>query len=234
MNMKKSLIATLITATFLATAGSATAAGSQCQVIYGGGEVCKKQIEFTINKMVQVPNTKGVTFVENLTINDAKYTPGSVATFKVVITNSGKEKITRARVTDKFPQFLSFVSGAGTWDANAKTLTFDVNNLEAGKSQEFLITAKVSDDAALPQNQTNVCVTNQVNAIEDDGATASDSSSLCIVRTVITTTPTPTPMVHTTTPPKSIPNTGPEMLPLLGLIPAGITGMLLRRKSKLS
>ncbi len=36
------------------------------------------------------------------------------------------------------------------------------------------------------------------------------------------------------TPVKKIPETGPEMLPLLGLIPAGIAGFAMRRKYKLS
>ncbi|TXH01204.1 MAG: hypothetical protein E6P95_02270 [Candidatus Moraniibacteriota bacterium] len=110
-----------------------------------------------------------------------------------------------------------------------KTLTFDVNNLDAGKAVSFLITAKVADDTNLP-NQSTVCVTNQVRAIEDSGASAQDSSQVCITRVV----PTPTPMIYEKVPVKDIPKTGPELLTLLALAPVGLAGFYLRKKSKLS
>ncbi len=229
MNIKNLVTTAVITTALLATtAGMVNASGSQCQVIYGGGQVCDKQIQFSIDKLVQVPS-KGGQFVDNINVNDPKYSAGQTVVFKIVISNTGKDKIDHARVTDTFPQFLSFVSGAGTWDNNAKTLTFDVNNLDAGKAVSFLITAKVADDTNLP-NQSTVCVTNQVRAIEDSGASAQDSSQVCITRVV----PTPTPMIYEKVPVKDIPKTGPELLTLLALAPVGLAGFYLRKKSKLS
>jgi uncharacterized repeat protein (TIGR01451 family) len=179
--------------------------------------------------MVEVPNSTN--FTDNLTVNDAKYTAGQTVPFKIIITNTGNNKIGHIKVVDTLPQFLTFVSGDGTWNANSKTIAFDINNLEAGRAQQFMFDAKVADNNQLPQDQVTVCVTNQAQANEDSGATASDSSQVCISRQIVAT---PTPVIFTTVPPKKIPNTGPEMLPLLGLIPAGITGLLLRKKSKLN
>ena len=72
-----------------------------------------------------------------------------------------------------------------------------------------------------------MCLTNNVKGNDNQSDVANDSSTFCIQKEAMT------PKVFTTIPPKSIPNTGPEMLPLLGLIPAGIAGFTLRKKSKL-
>ncbi len=228
MNFKKTIITALVTGAFLATAGVANASGSNCQIIYGGGEVCNNNIQFSINKMVGIPNTSN--FTDNLSINDSKYSAGQTIPFKIIVTNTGSNKIGHIKVTDTLPQYLTWISGDGSWNADARTITFDINNLDASRAQQFVINAKVVDNNQLP-NQSAVCVTNQVNAFEDSGVTAADSSQVCITREIVSTNPTPE--VINTVPPKKIPNTGPEMLPLLGLIPAGIAGFTLRRKSKL-
>lgn len=231
MNIKNIVAATLLTGAFMINAGFANASGSNCQIIYGGGQVCNNNIEFSLNKMVQVPGKGGGNFVDNLTVNDAKYAAGQNVPFRITVTNTGDTSITHIRVTDTLPQFLTFVSGDGNFDQNAKTITFDVNNLDVGKVQEFNIVAKVVDDSQLPQDQSTLCTVNQVQAIADNGDTASDSSQICIAKQI---TSAPTPTVFTTVPPKSIPNTGPEMLPLLGLIPAGLAGLKLRKKGKIN
>ena len=235
MNYKTTIATVFLTGAFLATTGLAFADGtgsgtSSCQVIYGGGEVCNNQTKFSINKLVAIPGKSD--FIDNLNINDAKYSAGQTVPFKIIITNTGNTKIGHIKVTDSLPQYLTFVSGDGAWDANARTITFNVNDLDAGRAQQFMINAKVSDNNQLPQDQGSLCVVNQVNAFEDKGSTASDSSQICITRQVALTTPTPE--IFTTVPVKKIPNTGPEMLPLLGLIPAGISGYFIRKKSKLS
>ncbi len=229
MKFKTSLTTALLTGAFLAIAGVSYASGSNCQIIYGGGEVCNNNIQFSINKMVGIPNTSN--FADNLSVNDAKYSAGQTIPFKIIVTNTGNTKIGHIKATDTLPQYLTWVSGDGNWDSNARTITFDINNLDAGRAQQFMINAKVVDNNQLPQDQGTVCVVNQVNATEDSGSTASDSSQVCITRQVVTNAPTPE--VFTTVPPKKIPNTGPEMLPLLGLIPAGLTGLVMRKKSKL-
>lgn len=225
MNFKNTITTALVTGAFLATAGVSFASGSNCQIIYGGGEVCNNNIQFSINKMVGIPNTSN--FTDNISINDSKYTAGQTVPFKIIVTNTGNNKIGHIKVTDTLPQYLTWASGDGSWDANARTVTFDINNLDAGRAQQFIINAKVVDSNQLP-NQQAICVVNRVNAFEDSGSTASDESQVCISKTS-----NPTPEVINTVPPKKIPNTGPEMLPLLGLIPAGIAGFTLRRKSKL-
>ena len=230
MNFKNTFSTLVLTGAFLATAGSSIAAGdyygtSNCQVIYGGGEVCNNEVDFTINKMVGVPSKSD--FAENLNVNDSNYTADATIPFKIIVTNTGKNKINHIKVTDTLPSYLTYVSGGGTWDQNARTITFDLNGLEAGKSQQYIINTKVVSENQLPKDKASLCVINQVNAIEDNGAKAQDSSQVCITKVVVPQKNVP---VYPSVPVKTVPNTGPEMLPLLGLIPAGLAGLVLRKK----
>ena len=206
---------------------------STCQPIYGGGETCVQVGNLSINKTVKNPSTGG--FVDNLNINDPKYSPTSTVDFQITVTNTGSGNISSATVKDTLPNYVTFVSGPGSFDANSKVLTFTVNNLGSGQSQTFNVTAKVVDQGALPANQGVTCVVNQVSATANDNMQSSDNSQFCIEKPSQPGTPStttkgglkvfPAPKVTTT------PATGPEMLALIGLIPSGIAGLILRKKT---
>ena len=231
MNLKRLIATTIITGAFLASAGVALADGSgygtsNCQVIYGGGQVCPTALQFSIDKKVLSP-TKGGTFVDNLGFNDAKFQPGDQVSFKVTINNTGDKSIDQITVVDTLPSYLTFNSGAGVYDATKKTVTYIIKNIPAGQSNTQTLVTNIANVDALPSDQGVMCLTNNVVGTDNNSDVANDSSAFCIQKPVMT------PKVFTTIPPKSIPNTGPEMLPLLGLIPAGLAGLTLRRKSKL-
>lgn len=226
--MKKLFVLIALIVITLSAANSAYAAGnSNCEVVYGGGEVCNKEVKFTINKMVQKP-TKGGEYVENLTINDTRFQPSQNVNFKIVITNTGDTDITNLNVVDNFPQFLSFVSGVGNSTAGASNVNFVIPTLKKGASVEYVITAKTADFSTLPSNQAVTCVTNNVVATSADGATASDNSQICIEKTIVST---PTPVIFSKPSIKTVPATGPEMGALFGLIPTGLAGFFIRRKT---
>ncbi len=228
MNLKLAITSALLTGAFLATAGSAIAAGSNCQIIYGGGQICQEQIKFTIDKKVLQP-TKGGTFVDNLSITDTHFQPGSDVAFQITVNNTGDKSIDTLTVVDTLPSFLTFISGPGTFNSSNNTITYSISNLGTGASNQQSFVTKLLDSSKLPQNPTVTCMTNSVNANDNNGNSATDTSGLCVENPVST----PAPKIFTTVPPKSIPNTGPEILPLLGLIPAGLSGLILRKKSKL-
>jgi uncharacterized repeat protein (TIGR01451 family) len=226
--MKKlfGLIALVI---FFAAATTAVYASgeSNCQVVYGGGEVCQEQVKFTINKMVEsTTSTKGGNreYVENLTINDARYGVGQNVNFKIVVENTGDTDIHNLNVVDTFPELLTFVAGAGVSNTGANKINFTIGTLAKGEKKEIVITAKTADN--LPDNQTVTCVTNNVKAYATNGAQAEDNAQVCIEK--LTQKPTVTIAEKPTV--EKIPSTGPEMGMLFGLIPAGLGGALLRKK----
>lgn len=203
---------------------------SNCQIVYGGGQVCQNQVKFTINKLVQKPGpTKGGgDFVENMTVNDPRFAPNQNVNFKIVVENTGNTDISNLNVVDTFPQFLTFVAGVGNTNAGGSQINFVIGSLKAGQKLEYVITVKTASDSQLPANQTITCVTNNVVATSSDGSQASDNSQLCIEKNIVVATPQilEKPFV------KTIPSTGPEMGALFALIPAGALGVFINKLAK--
>ena len=230
------LFTTILVLTFgLITAGASYASyGSEaCQPIYGGGQTCDYSNKFVLDKKVLNPAsaTKGgtETFVDNLTINDSRYAPGQIVKFELTVTNTGNTTLSEITLTDIFPSYTTFVSGPGTFDKSNNTFTLKVVNLNPSESRKYIVEGKINTSSNLPSGQGVVCVVNQASAIYSNDESR-DNSQFCIEIPTTTTKgglPVMAAPVITETP-----ATGPEMLPLLGLIPAGIGGLLLRRKSK--
>ncbi|MEK7573264.1 MAG: DUF11 domain-containing protein [Patescibacteria group bacterium] len=228
--MKKLLLISLMTGIMSLSSAGITNADTSCQPIYGGGETCVQVGNLSVNKTVKNPSTGA--FVDNLNINDPKYSPTSAVDFQITVTNTGSGNISSIEVKDTLPSYVTFVSGPGSFDGNTKVLTFTVNNLGAGQSQTFNVSAKVVDQGSLPADQGVTCVVNQASATSNDNKQSSDNSQFCIEKP---TQPAPTTKggLKVFPAPKvvSTPATGPEMLPLIGLIPSGVLGLFLRKKT---
>lgn len=198
-------------------------ADTSCQPVYGGGQNCVTVGKLLINKTVQNPQTGQ--FVDNLGTNDPKYGPGQVVTFQIQVTNTNGSTIPQTVVRDIIPGYVTFVSGPGNFDTNSKTLTFTVDNLNPNETRSFSLQGKIVDAKLLPTSSSINCVVNQASATSYNGDKAMDNAQFCI-QNVTVQYPVLFPPKTTTTPP-----TGPEMIPLMGLIPTGIAGWFMRRKS---
>jgi len=199
---------------------------SSCQPIYGGGQTCITTGNISINKTVLNPQTNKM--VDSLSINDPKYKPGFITTFQITLTNTGNVNISRIKVADIFPQYINFSLGPGNFDNNTKALSFEVDNLTPNESRTFTILGRVADASQIPLGQGVICVVNQATATNMDNASqvSQDNSQLCIEEAQPTGFPIfPTAKVTIT------PATGPEMFGLIALIPTGIAGWFLRKKS---
>ncbi len=238
--MKKIILSLIFTTFVLLTAKTAFAAGN-CQPIYGGGQTCVQTGNVAINKMVVNPKTGGL--VDNLGINDEKFGPESIVTFQIAVTNTGNTQIGTIQVKDIFPpQFVDFAAGAGNFDTNARTLSFDVNNLNASETRTFNIVGKVVRADQLPGDRSIMCVVNQAIATSN-GQVSQDSVQLCIQKDLQVQVVPGTTTVITggetkgglkVFPPQKVftaPATGPEALPLMALIPTGLLGAFLRKKA---
>jgi uncharacterized repeat protein (TIGR01451 family) len=220
MNMTK--IFTFLSVLALGTLMFASTTSADCTAIYGGGQSCPPSNNFEIEKMVQTPGKGGGSFVNNLSINDPKYAPKQNVTFKLTIRNTGSVNIPSLTVVDTLPQYVTYVSGGGSYNSSNRTLTITVNNLEAGKSVDYTIVGKLSDANMMPSDQGTICLVNHAS-VTDNSKQDSASSQFCVQKQVLGQV-LPAPKI-TSTPP-----TGPEMVGLVGLIPAALAGFALRKK----
>lgn len=226
--MRKLYLSVIFLLTFFSFANPLKVfADTTCQPIYGGGQTCVTTGTISINKTVMNPKTNQL--VDNLNINDPRHQPGFVTTFQITVTNTGNTSISRIKVSDIFPQYITFSSGTGNFDSNTKTLTFEVNNLLANETRNFTIQGKVVDSSLIPINQGSVvCVVNQATATNLDNASQviQDNAQFCIEKTATSSGFPVFPTTITVTP-----STGAESLVLFSLIPTGIAGWFLRKHS---
>jgi uncharacterized repeat protein (TIGR01451 family) len=220
-----------------------------CQPIFGGGPSCVQEGDLTLDKKVRNPVSNQ--YVENMGINDPKFSPNQQVLFQVNVRNKGSRAIEDVSVTDTFPQYVSFIKGPGQFDRSTNTITFSIDKLEAGQSRTVTIEGKIAQANAIPGTTGIACVVNQAAAIKGRH-NASDNTQFCLQKTGQDQTPgqwqaQPTaPQANTNTAPsptkapmpvydiskqQTVPKTGPEMLALIGLIPAGAAGIFLRRKT---
>lgn len=209
--------------------------GSNCKVVYGGGEVCPPTTQFTIDKMVSNPgqDLKGkrledLSYSDNLSVNNQKFGTTDQIIYKITVKNTGSEKINKIDVTDTLPGELDFKTGAGSFNNSTKQLTFTLANLEAGKAVDYFVTTQVVANR-LASDKAVTCVVNNVKAVANDQDMRTDASEACIEKLVGKGGPVPT--VYPPTKTGKTPGTGPETMALIGLIPSGIAGFFLRKKS---
>lgn len=256
INMNKSILINsavaltlLMNSASIAFASGTTSYGSSpCQPIYGGGESCPKTPNFEINKTVQNPQTQ--VFVDNLSVGDPRFAPTQVISFKITVKNTSNSSLTNVVIKDVLPDFVEFAGGIGNFDKNSKTLTINLDKLEANEARDFFVQAKVKSEDKLPGDQNVTCVVNQSIVVVGDKKTQ-DNSGFCIEKGVPTPTLVPTtkggnPEVTVVNPPitkgglpvypptkaTTTPQTGPEALSLIGLIPTALGGIFLRRKTQ--
>lgn len=200
--MKKSLI-TLITLSILsALFAGISYADTNCQSVYGGGQSCGPG-NITVQKQVLKPGTSN-DYVDSLGFNDAKYQPASPIFFKITITNTTKNTLNNIIVTDKMDtthEFLNFVSGAGTYNTGAQTLTYKIPTLTPGQQNVLTLSGRILQTQQLPFNQAVICAGNTVQVTVDKSAPTLAVSSYCIQNTSVQTpkpTATQAPVEQTT------------------------------------
>ena len=210
-------------------------AQAPCQPIYGGGPTCITIGGLILDATVMNPQTNKM--VNGLKLNDPKYSPGSIVTFQIKLINTTNSTIGPIDVQDGFPPYVNYSSGEGNFDAASRILSFRVASLEPNKPKIYNIFGRVVESDQIPGGNGTTCVTNQAVAVVVDPASAKDTLSFCI-ENKLQLAPTPLPVKSgfpILTPPVAIsktPATGNEALFIFTLIPIGILGEFLRRKSK--
>lgn len=225
-------VASVLFATPVVAGTNATYGDVICQPQYGGNNC--ENVELLIDKKVAEPTatTKGGTlsYKDNLGVNDEKYAAGQKVTFQLTVKNTSDKELRNITVKDVLPQYLTVNTQDNKdwkYDSNTRTLSRSIDRLNAGESRNFTVVATVAQENALPSNQDITCVINQSFA-QSGNMTVQDNAQLCVTKKVTTKGGLP---VHPAPKAKSTPQTGPEALALIGLIPAGLSGLYLRKRT---
>lgn len=203
-----------------------------CQPQYGGNNC--EDVELLIDKKVAEPNSasKGgsLTYKDNLGVNDTKYAAGQKVTFQLVVKNTSNKELRNVTVKDVLPQYLTLNTAENkdwTYNGSTRTASRNVDRLNAGESKTFTLVAQVVTEDKLPADQDITCLINQSFATSGN-VTVQDNAQVCVTKKVTTKGGLP---VHPEPKTTTTPQTGPEALALIGLLPAGLSGFYLRKRA---
>ena len=181
----KILLITLLTA--LITIFSSKAAFARCVEQYGGGETCYEG-ELRLDKAVKNPSSG--TYIDNLYASDPNFSADQEIWFRLTVKNTGEDDLNNIEVKDKFPNYVLFVSGPGSWNDSEKTLTWTIDHLSPNESKDYEIKGRIVGEGSLPSDSGTYCVTNYGEA-KKDNKIASDTSYFCIGKKVLGMTTMP-------------------------------------------
>jgi len=207
----KKLIAFLVTVgafIFLTTSVSAGCGGqyeSPCQ-----------SYSILVDKMVQKPGTSD--YVDNLSVSDPRFNPGSYVMFKVTIKNTSTTTFGGMTAKDFVPEYLTPIEGPGTFDSVSRTISWDAGFFNIDEQKTYYFKMQVNSQANLPADKGLFCVVNRAEA-SSNNTYDDDSSQLCIEKQVTGTA--------------KVPSAGPELGILLlagNILGAGI-GLKLRKRA---
>lgn len=182
-------------------------AAIRCETQYGGGEVCVRTGELQIDK--EVWNIGNGLFVDNMGINDYKFSPGEEITFRLKIKNVGDKTFDKVYVKDTLPDYLELISG---------DLSFEINDLSVGETEEREFKVRVVSADKFPDKST-ICVVNSAETWSEDEKDK-DTSQVCLEKKVLGV--------------KVLPPTGPKnSILILGFsIISAVLSLILLRKAK--
>lgn len=159
-----------------------------CTNQYGGSVECPST-NIVINKKVRYPTNTNL-FVENLTSNDPAYSPKDEVEYDVAVTNTSNVNFATVTVIDIFPQYVTFLSGPGRYEAAANKLTYEISDLKAGTTVHNRMLVKVKDASAIGAD-IRCDIVNTVTATGPGGQSDQDTSALCVQTKVLGATTLP-------------------------------------------
>ena len=213
--MKYFLSFGLLTLAFFAFGTLQKGFADECQT-KGGLSLCPDN---SVTLLKTVYDTSKNIYAPNLTLNDTKYHAGDDIIFHITIANKSKYAISQVIIKDTFPKYMTFSSGSGSFDPTSNTLSFLVFNLKPNQSQSYAITGKIVAVGQLPSDQSITCVANKATATLGTNQNLQSNAQFCIEK------------VFSATKVKTSPSTGPEELPVLGLIITSAAGIYMKKLS---
>ena len=94
---------------FLVFSHPVFAATGDCQPAYGAASGCAQVQDLALDLKVINPQAK--TYVDNLNVNDPRFTSADRIDYRITLKNNGKTTMSSIVVRDFFPSMLRFSSG---------------------------------------------------------------------------------------------------------------------------
>lgn len=218
--MKKALVFLAIVLCFMFYVSAVFA---DCNGQYGQYGGCPPSVTILVDKFVGKPNTSvtnatSADYVDNLSPTDPRFRAGQAIFFKAKVKNTSNTSLYNVTVKDNIPSYIEPLEGPGTYDGNARVITFNAGDFSPDEEKVYYFKMQIDSVKYLPADKSLFCIVNQVKAY-NDRTSDDDTAQFCVEKEVTGVT--------------KVPSAGPEMgVLLLGLNFAGIgIGMFLKKRA---
>lgn len=180
-------------------------------------------LSLVVDKMVGKPNDSisdpvNADYVDNLSPTDPRFRANRSLFFKAKVKNTSNTTLYNVTVTDYLPSYIEPVAGPGTYDGNARTITFSAGDFAPKEEKTYYFKMHVDSVQYLPADKSIFCIVNQVKAYNDK-VSDDDTAQFCIEKEVFGVA--------------AVPAAGPEfglLIPLLSGL-GMMVGLRLKRRS---
>jgi uncharacterized repeat protein (TIGR01451 family) len=214
-----------------------------CTPIFGGGDTCEKHPDLSIDKHIQDPQTKK--YLDSLTLISNFLPDNQTLTFRITVKNTSNKDISNIMVSDALPAIYTYKSSNGAFDMKARTFNDSIKKLSKGQSKIYTInvtlnqaalarsTACTINFATIKQNNKNGSdyVKTCINISKEDVKSGSTQITKGGLKSGTSSTTKGGLPIFAQKSQTKTPDTGPEMLGILGLPVLAIAGHFLRRKT---
>lgn len=217
-------------------------AQSSCPPLFGGGNPCEIHPNLSIDKKVEDPLTGRSLDALTYTVTGDSAVKNLV--FRITIKNTSSSSLSNITLTDTIPSLFTYESGSGNFDNTSNTFTSTITKLEKNQTKEYKIQVSLNPDVI---GKSSACSINQA-VITQSNKKGSDYVKICInvsgteavagaatkggLKPTAPTTKGGLPIFSQKSQSKT-PDTGPEMVGILGLPALGGIGYYLRRKTSI-
>lgn len=223
--MKKLIVlaAAVLAVSFISVKSANAQYGCSDNGQYGGCPTPESiMIDKTVGKVISTgSNSATIQYVDNLSENDPKFKAGDFVYFQLRVKNTSDKTENNIRVDDFVPSYLDPVEGPGTFDSNARKITFFISSLTPGQETTYTLKMQVKSNDQLNAINGGVCENNE-GAVAVDTVNDADTAQFCVTKTA--------PAVMGVT---QVPSTGPEnwiAVVMASVASIGI-GVALKRKA---
>jgi uncharacterized repeat protein (TIGR01451 family) len=162
--------------------------GYQGQTLVNSVSVDSLQTGIITNTSSIYVNRAALEIFKNTDRNPANYNVGENVVYTITVENEGPDSATGVIVTDTLPAGLTFVSASngGVWDANTRTITWNVGNLANVSQFTATVTAEVTSEAAA-KTLVNTATADSDQIVDPISTTASiyvPSADVVLTKTV--------------------------------------------------
>ena len=185
-NMKKLICYTIVLALWFLTLPFVSSTVSADEGCGAYGTNCDESSKLIIDKYIRDPRAKNDAYVDNLSYDDYRFSPGEDIIFKIVVKNTGTNILNNVKIKDIIPTVTNMIILSGEIRSEMREITKDWGSVGPNETREWYFRVRVRPVGEIGNNV--VCASpdgiNRAVVSADGVGDEEDTSSFCVEKNI--------------------------------------------------